>query len=184
MKRSVVATMVVGVVLTMAVPAFAGGGGWCADTPVTSEATTQVELTHNCFGPTVARIVPGDSVSFVNRDPLPHSVTGANLVWGSTDQLDFGESISVKFDEPGIYPYVCILHVGTVGAVEVVEGVDGSAPTAGARALLASPLGESVSAATSPSSSFAFTLGVWVLAMTAVLALVVWSIRPADKSTN
>lgn len=185
MKRSVVVTMITaGLMLVLSVPALAGGGAQCVDRPVTTEATDQVDLTSSCFGPTVARITPGDSVTFVNRDQIPHTVTGANLVWGSTDYLGFGEEMTVAFDEAGIYPYVCILHVGMVGAVEVVDEVGGSTSVEGERSLLASPQGDSIGATTSPSNGFPLTLGVWVVAMTAVLALVVWSTRPAEKSTN
>ncbi|MBT8207993.1 MAG: hypothetical protein KJO18_06955 [Acidimicrobiia bacterium] len=185
MKRSVVATMIIGgMLLAQSIPALAGGGGQCVDRPVTSEATSQVDLTHNCFGPTTARIAPGESVTFLNRDTVPHTVTGANLAWGSTQHLGFGEELSVRFDEPGIYPYVCVLHVGMVGAVEVVDGVDGLNSAGAERSVLASPLGQSVSAVSSPANGFAFTLGVWVLAMTAVLATAVWAIRPMPKETS
>jgi hypothetical protein len=62
-------------------------------------------------------------VTWVNRDSFPHSVLGANGSWGSFDSIRLhGRKLRYRFVEAGIYPYVCTVHVGMVGAVVVGNG--------------------------------------------------------------
>jgi hypothetical protein len=43
--------------------------------------------------------------------------------WGNADDIAEGESVAYAFDNPGVYPYFCILHPGMVGAIVVGDGV-------------------------------------------------------------
>jgi plastocyanin len=108
-------------------PASAGGG--CHSEAFSDEASTRVELTKNCFTPTVTRVQPGDTVTFNNTDPDAHTVTGAARTWGSDKEVLGGESVSYQFAEAGVFPYFCYLHPSMVGAVVVG---DGSAANSGA----------------------------------------------------
>ena len=96
-------------------PASAGG---CVE-PITDEQGVRVDLTGICFHPTVVRVDAGQRVQWTNADSFDHTVTGANLAWGSIDKIHAGESFTHAFKEPGVYPYSCILHYGMVGAVVV-----------------------------------------------------------------
>jgi plastocyanin len=96
-----------------------GQGGFCRGVPVTREATTLVRMKDFCFRPTIAEVAAGSKVTWKNKDTEAHSVTGANVSWGTYDEIQPGQSVSYRFDEPGIYPYYCFLHVGMIGAVVV-----------------------------------------------------------------
>ena len=62
-------------------------------------------------------------MTWVNRDTFPHSVLGANGSWGSFDSIRrHGHKLRYRFVEAGVYPYVCTIHVGMVGAVVVGNG--------------------------------------------------------------
>ena len=103
-------------------PASASGGGGCGR-PVTDARGTTVNVRNYCFGPTVLRVHRGETVTWVNRDGFPHTVLGANGVWGSYDTLHrSGGHLSYRFTRSGVYPYVCTYHVGMVGAVVVGNG--------------------------------------------------------------
>lgn len=117
---AITAAGIVGAVLFVA-PAMAGGGG-CHEPEQSDAAVTTVRLSGTCFGPTVARVDAGATVTFVNEEPLPHTVTGANLLWGSLQELQQGDTIEATFATAGVYPYVCILHPGMIGAVVVGDG--------------------------------------------------------------
>lgn len=106
------------------VPASAGGaGGFCRMGGLTDQKTTEVELGKYCFTPTVARIQPGDEVTFTNFDPDLHMVGGVAGSFGDLHtELAPKESISYTFKEEGVYPYVCILHPGMAGAIVVGDG--------------------------------------------------------------
>jgi plastocyanin len=104
--------------------ASASGGGGCGRA-VTDAVGTGVDIRDYCFAPTILRVSTGDAVTFTNVDPFPHSVLGANATWG--DYAGFkNKSVTYRFSEPGVYPYVCTYHVGMVGAVVVGDGVGGA----------------------------------------------------------
>jgi plastocyanin len=100
------------------VPASAGGGGCHAD-QTTSARETTVILSQACFMPNFARVNVGDTVTWINKDQLAHTVTGVNLAWGGLNDLDFDDKVSMKFTKAGTYPYYCVYHPGMAGAVLV-----------------------------------------------------------------
>jgi hypothetical protein len=72
------------------------------------------------FAPTVARVPVGATVTFFNGAGIVHLVTGANGEWGSRDaELQPEQSVSYRFDKPGVYPYACALHRGMSGTIVV-----------------------------------------------------------------
>jgi plastocyanin len=105
--------------------AHAGGG--CHSDVLSDEANTQVELTKNCFAPIVARVQPGDTVTFTNGDPDAHTVTGVANSWGTYDELGQSDTVSYQFDEAGVFPYFCVLHPSMAGAVVVGDSVPAAA---------------------------------------------------------
>jgi plastocyanin len=98
--------------------AAASGGGGCGRA-VTDRHGTTVSIRNYCFGPTILRVRPGQTVTWINRDPFPHSVLGVNGIWGAFDDLRRGNTVSYRFGRAGVYPYVCTFHVGMEGAVVV-----------------------------------------------------------------
>jgi plastocyanin len=147
------------------VPGVAGasGGGGCGG-PVTDAAGTTVEIKDFCFGPTILRVATGETITFVNGDPFPHTVLGANGAWGSYDALKQGGEATYGFSEAGVYPYVCTLHVGMVGAVVVGDGVGGAidTTTAAGPVTLASVLAGGVQDAETRSAGQDAGYGGWV----------------------
>lgn len=101
--------------------AEAGGGGW--HTPLSDRAATKVEIVDSCFGPTVARVEAGDTVTWVNRDASPHNVYASGQGWSDGKSFDKGASVSVVFERSGVFPYVCTFHPGMVGVVVVGDGL-------------------------------------------------------------
>ena len=128
---AVVALIVLSGALTLAPGvASASGGGGCGQ-PVTDGAGTAVDIRDYCFSPTILRVSSGGEVTFTNVDPVPHSVLGANATWG--DYAGFKKrTVTYRFPEPGVFPYVCTYHVGMVGVVVVGDGIGGATdpPTA------------------------------------------------------
>jgi plastocyanin len=111
----------------------AGAGGACmVGVPFTDARTTTVEMKGNCFGPTVARVDAGDTVTFLNADGVVHSVGGAAGSFGDAHaQILPGDEVSFTFDRQGVYPYVCLFHSGMAGAVVVGDGTGKVSSAAG-----------------------------------------------------
>jgi len=87
--------------------AFAAGCGG-SDETAAPVATTEVTMAKSYkFEPMSIEIDAGQSVTWTNEDNFTHTVQ----VDGQADhEVERGESVSIRFDEPGTYHYVCTLH--------------------------------------------------------------------------
>jgi plastocyanin len=92
-------------VAALAVLAAGCGGSGESSTPV---STTEVTMAKSYrFDPKVIEIKAGQTVTWTNEDNFTHTVE----VDGQEDrEVGKGDSVSIKFDEPGTYHYVCTLH--------------------------------------------------------------------------
>jgi plastocyanin len=95
--------LVFAVALLAVVAAGCGGAG--ESKPV---ATTEVKMVKSYrFDPRTIEIQAGATVTWTNEDNFTHTVE----VEGQRDrEVDRGESVSITFDKPGTYDYVCTLH--------------------------------------------------------------------------
>jgi plastocyanin len=81
-------------------------------------AETEIVIDNFTFAPSPMTVKVGTTVTWVNRDDMPHSIVGAALGFHS-HALDSDEQISTHFDRPGRYDYVCGLHPRMHGTVVV-----------------------------------------------------------------
>jgi plastocyanin len=70
------------------------------------------------FVPDMITVRPGTTVTFENRDDIPHLVVDAASKFRSK-AMDTGDTFSVKFDTPGEFSYFCALHPHMKGKVIV-----------------------------------------------------------------
>jgi plastocyanin len=104
-----------------AIPAAAGG--FCMDRPLTDARGTTVLMKDYCYTPNVVRVDPGGTVTWVNNDIEPHTITAVGG-WGSGHKEIFeGDRASFRFTEEGVFPYACLLHPGMTGAIVVGDGL-------------------------------------------------------------
>ena len=97
--------------------ADAGGGG--CHNPVTDAAGDRVVLEQSCMVPTILRADTGATIRFTNNDESLHSVTGASTSWGDFETIGQMQTVTLTFENDGIYPYFCVLHPGMIGAIVV-----------------------------------------------------------------
>lgn len=93
-------------------------------------ATHAVAMSDHIFWSTTAMsstitIAPGDTVTWENRGNVTHNAHADDGTWASPD-LRPGQSYSRTFRQPGVYGYICTLHV--------VEQMFGTVIVAGAPA--------------------------------------------------
>jgi len=86
--------------------------------PVTG--VTHMNMQHFAYQYTNMQVRAGTTITWTNRDNVPHSVTFKN---GMKDSglLYQGQSFSYTFNTPGTYQYYCTVHPYMVATVTVVS---------------------------------------------------------------
>jgi plastocyanin len=90
-------------------------GGTGSSEPV---ATTKVSMAKSYrFDPSTIKVKAGDTVTWTNNDNFTHTVK----VDGQDDhKVGRGDSVSITFDKPGRYHYVCTLHSNDMEGTVIV----------------------------------------------------------------
>jgi len=117
MRRSAsIAVLAAALVLGMGT-IVAGQKNSLAGTQRKSE-TTEVKIDNFSFGPATLTGAVGTSVTWTNRDDIPHTVVSTDGAFKSK-VLDTDEKFSFTFSKAGTYPYFCTIHPKMTGKVIV-----------------------------------------------------------------
>ena len=81
-------------------------------------ATIEVKIDNFTFNPQQITVKAGDTVTWVNHDDIPHTVTSKTMVLRSK-AMDTDDKFSFTFAKPGSYPYFCSLHPHMTGTIVV-----------------------------------------------------------------
>ena len=87
--------------------------------------TSMVAIDNFSFGPQTLTVRAGTTVTWTNRDDIPHGIASSNNAFKKSGALDTDDSYSFTFTTPGTYQYFCYLHPHMVGSI-VVEATTGS----------------------------------------------------------
>ena len=94
----------------------AGSPRSSAKTP--QPATAEVKVDNFSFGPTTVTVAVGSTVTWTNRDDIPHTIVSTEKIFKSK-VLDTDEKFSFTFTKAGTYPYFCSIHPKMTGSVVV-----------------------------------------------------------------
>jgi amicyanin len=86
-------------------------------------AETEVKIDNFTFNPKQITVKAGDTVTWVNHDDIPHTVTSKTMAFRSK-AMDTDDKFSFTFATPGTYAYFCALHPMMTGSI-VVEASAG-----------------------------------------------------------
>ncbi len=81
-------------------------------------ASPEVKIDNFSFGPAAITVAAGTTVTWTNRDDIPHTVVSDDKIFKSK-VLDTDEKFSYTFSKPGTYPYFCSVHPKMTGKVIV-----------------------------------------------------------------
>jgi amicyanin len=87
------------------------------DTKATAAPNT-VQIDNFSFTPPTLTVHPGTTVTWVNKDDVPHTVTSTDKKFQSR-ALDTDERFSFTFPAAGTYDYFCSVHPHMTGKVIV-----------------------------------------------------------------
>jgi len=83
-----------------------------------SAATAEVKIDNFSFGPQTITVPVGATVTWTNRDDIPHTVVSTDGVFKSKVR-DTDETFSYTFTKAGTYSYYCSVHPKMTGQVVV-----------------------------------------------------------------
>ena len=89
-----------------------------AEDQTTASPVATVSMDHNTFIPGEITVVPGTTVTWVNKEFMPHTVVDANKGFRSKT-LAKDASFSFTFATAGDYDYLCSIHPNMKGKVIV-----------------------------------------------------------------
>ena len=84
---------------------------------VAAMATT-ITIGNFTFGPELATVPVGTTVTWVNGDDIPHNIVAVDKSFKSK-VLDTDDKFSFTFTKPGTYEYFCSIHPHMTGKVVV-----------------------------------------------------------------
>ena len=119
MRRSVfIAGLSAALVLGMGV--FGTGREGSVTRAQQTASTMEVKIDNFSFGPVTVTVPVGTTVTWTNRDDIPHTVVSTDDPKAFRSKvLDTDEKFSFTFSKPGTYPYFCSIHPKITGTVIV-----------------------------------------------------------------
>jgi plastocyanin len=80
----------------------------------------EVKIDNFSFGPATLTVPVGTTVTWTNRDDIPHTVVSTDDPKAFKSKvLDTDEKFSFTFSKAGTYPYFCSIHPKMTGKVVV-----------------------------------------------------------------
>lgn len=119
MRRS---ASIAGLIATLALGIVVLGAGH--QSVVASEQekppVVEVKIDNFSFGPAALTVPVGTTVTWTNRDDIPHTVVSTDEPKAFKSKvLDTDEKFSFTFTKAGTYPYFCSVHPKMTGKVIV-----------------------------------------------------------------
>jgi plastocyanin len=83
-----------------------------------SAGATEVKIDNFVFGPQTVTVPVGSTVTWTNKDDIPHTTVSTEGVFKSK-VMDTDEKFSYTFTKAGTYSYFCSVHPKMTGKVVV-----------------------------------------------------------------
>jgi plastocyanin len=106
--------------LMLGIVVFGTGRKGSATRAQQNTSAMEVKIDNFSFGPVTLTVPAGTTVTWTNRDDIPHTVVSTDdpKVFKSK-VLDTDEKFSFTFSKAGTYPYFCSIHPKMTGKVIV-----------------------------------------------------------------
>jgi plastocyanin len=83
-----------------------------------------VSIDNFTFTPAALTVKAGTTVTWTNKDDIPHGIASSGNGFARSRALDTDDSYSFTFTRPGTYQYFCYIHPHMTGTI-VVEAAAG-----------------------------------------------------------
>jgi plastocyanin len=120
MRRGVRVSVFGTTVMMAVVLLMAGSLNVTANAQSAAPATVEVKIDNFSFGPATLTVAAGTTVTWTNRDDIPHTVVSTDDPKAFRSKvLDTDEKFSYTFSKAGTFPYFCSVHPKMTGMVVV-----------------------------------------------------------------
>lgn len=109
MKKTLLSLSIAGLLLS-AVAVTVGSKGATGGPTKPDTKPIEVTIDNFSFGPQFLTIPAGTTVTWINRDDVPHTVASSEGNILKSPVLDTDEKFSYTFTTRGTYPYYCSIH--------------------------------------------------------------------------
>ena len=92
--------------------------------PPPAVTSAQVSIDNFTFTPQTLTVKAGTTVTWTNRDDIPHGIASDTKAFTRSKALDTDDSYSVTFTTPGTFKYFCFIHPHMTGTI-IVEQTNG-----------------------------------------------------------
>lgn len=107
-------------VMMIAVGPFAASHNATANPQQDTPTAAEVKIDNFNFGPGTLTVPVGTTVTWINRDDIPHTVVSSDDSKSFKSKvLDTDEKFSFTFSKAGTFPYFCSIHPKMTGKVVV-----------------------------------------------------------------
>jgi plastocyanin len=79
----------------------------------------EVKIDNFTFAPASVKVAAGTTITWTNKDDVPHTVVSDDKTTFKSKALDTDEQFSYTFNKPGKYSYFCSVHPKMMGEVIV-----------------------------------------------------------------
>ncbi len=87
-----------------------------------------ISIDNFTFSPGKLTVKAGTTVTWTNKDDIPHGIASADNAFSRSKALDTDDAFSLTFTTPGTYQYFCYIHPHMVGTI-VVQAATGENTT-------------------------------------------------------
>jgi plastocyanin len=87
--------------------------------PAMQANANAVSIDNFTFTPQTLKVPAGSTVTWTNKDDIPHGIASENNAFARSKALDTDDSYSVTLTAPGTYKYFCYVHPHMTGTVIV-----------------------------------------------------------------
>ena len=106
--------------IALALVALLAGGAWTAAAQKSKKPVSHtVTMDATSFSPASLTVAPGDSVTWVNKDLIPHTATSKQSGAFDSGTITPGESWKLTVKAKGELAYICQFHPAMKGTLRV-----------------------------------------------------------------
>ena len=95
------------------------GGGGGASSEACPSGSVEIKMVDIKFDPKDATAKAGQEICWVNEDSIDHNAVAESGATFESELFGKGQTFTATVEEPGTVEYVCTIHPGMTGTIEV-----------------------------------------------------------------